>query len=201
MRVPFLMVCVLFFFAQCNHKANLIQIQGEAQGTSYNIRYFSTDNINYKDEIHSLLKAIDQSLSTYVPNSVISRINKNDTTVIVDKYFAEVFRKAQEISEKTGGVFDVTIAPVINAWGFGFTKKMNVDSAMIDSLLQFVGYKMVQLNGYQVVKSKPQIMLDFNAIAQGYTLDILASFLEDKGISNYLVELGGEVKTKRKKKP
>lgn len=198
MRASILMICFLLF-TQCNHQDKLIQIRGEAQGTTYSITYLSANNINYKEEIHSLLKAIDLSLSTYVPNSIISRINKNDSTAVVDKYFIDVFNKAEEISEKTGGAFDVTVAPVINAWGFGFTKKMQVDSAMIDSLLQYVGYRMVQLKANTVVKTKPQIMLDFNAIAQGYTVDILASFLESKGTRNYLVELGGEVKTRGEK--
>src|SRR5688572_290802 len=138
MRVSFLMVCFLLF-TQCKQQHKLIQIRGEAQGTTYSVTYLSADNINYKDEIHSLLNAIDLSLSTYVPNSIISRINKNDTTAVADKYFIDVFNKAEEISEKTGGAFDVTVAPIINAWGFGFTKKMQVDSMMIDSLLQYVG--------------------------------------------------------------
>src|SRR5687767_7342928 len=198
MRVSFLTICFLLF-TRCNQQDKLIQIRGEAQGTTYNITYLSADNINCKDEIHSLLKAIDLSLSTYVPNSIISRINKNDTTVVADKYFIDVFNKAAEISEKTGGAFDVTVAPIINAWGFGFTKKMQVDSIMIDSLLQYVGFEKVRLVNNKLIKAKPQIMLDFNAIAQGYTVDVLASYLDSKGINIYLVELGGEVKTKGQK--
>ena len=145
------------------------------------------------------MKRIDLSLSTYVPASIISGINKNDTAVIVDDHFINVFNQSIEVSEKTNGLFDVTVAPVINAWGFGFTKKANVDSVMIDSLLEFIGYKMVKLEGKKLVKQKPQSMLDFNAIAQGYTVDVLATYLESKGITNYLVELGGEVRAKGKK--
>ena len=107
--------------------------------------------------------------------------------------------RSVEVAEKTNGLFDITVAPVINAWGFGFTKKASVDSVMIDSLLDLVGYKMVRLEGKKLVKEKPQSMLDFNAIAPGYTVDILAAYLESKGITNYLVELGGEVKAKGKK--
>lgn len=199
MRISFLLLISLLLFLKCNHAdLHTLQIAGEAQGTTYHVSYLPAD-INYKREIDSLLKAVDRSLSTYVPTSIISRINKNDPGVLADKYFRDVFNKAEEISEKTAGIFDVTVAPIINAWGFGFTKKLQVDSSLIDSLLQFVGYKMVQLKEDQLLKKKPQILLDFNAIAQGYTVDLLALFLESKGISNYLVELGGEVKTKGKK--
>jgi thiamine biosynthesis lipoprotein len=199
MKVAVLAIVSILLFS-CNNESNqLIKIAGAAQGTTWHIAYLSGSNTNYKKEIDSILKAIDLSLSTYVPVSIISRINKNDTTVIVDKHFTEVFDKAVEVSEKTAGLFDVTVAPVINAWGFGFKKKAKVDSTMIDTLLQLVGYKMVRLNDKKIVKAKPQIMLDFNAIAQGYSVDVLAYFLERKGISNYMVELGGEVMAKGKK--
>ena len=200
MKSIFPMLVTAVFFTACNtNHNNLIKIEGNAQGTTYHISYFSADNINYKKAIDSLLKDIDTSMSTWVPVSIISRINKNDSSVLVDQYFMDVFNKSMEVSEKTGGLFDVTVGPLVNAWGFGFTKKVNVDSAMIDSLLHFVGYKMVRLQGRKLIKAKPQIMLDFNAIAQGYSVDVLSSYLENKGINNYLVELGGEVKAKGKK--
>lgn len=200
MKSIFLIIVSFILFVQCKEESNnIIKIAGEAQGTTYHITWLSKDDLNYKREIDSLLKALDLSLSTYVPASIISRINRNDTGVIADKYFAEVFNKSVEVSEKTGGLFDVTVGPVINAWGFGFTKKASVDSAMIDSLLDFVGYRMVRLEGRKLVKTKARMIIDFNAIAQGYSVDVLASFLESKGIINYLVELGGEVKAKGKK--
>ena len=118
---------------------------------------------------------------------------------MVDEYFSDVFNKSIEVSEKTKGVFDVTVAPIINAYGFGFTKKEKVNNILIDSLLKFIGYKKVRLVGRKLVKEIPQVMLDFNAIAQGYTVDVLASFLESKGISNYMVEVGGELRAKGKK--
>ena len=198
MRKYFFVFFSLAFLKCKAPREQLIQINGEAQGTTYQIKYFGSD-INYKVEIDSLLKAIDLSLSTYVANSIISRVNKNDTTVVADKYFTEVLNKAEQISKKTGGAFDVTVAPVINAWGFGYTKKIQVDSARVDSLLQYVGFEKVSLVNNKLIKEHPQTMLDFNAIAQGYSVDILASFIESKDISNYLVELGGEVKTKGKK--
>jgi thiamine biosynthesis lipoprotein len=201
MKTFFSIIVYSLLFLQCNQSGDeTIKIDGEAQGTTYHISYLSSQKINYKTEIDSLLKAIDLSLSTYVPNSIISKINKNDTSVVADKYFIDVFNKAQEISKKTGGDFDITVAPVINAWGFGFTKKEKVNSLLIDSLLKFVDYKIVKLEERKIVKDKPQTLLDLNAIAQGYTVDVLASFLEGQGIANYLVELGGEVKARGKKK-
>jgi thiamine biosynthesis lipoprotein len=104
-----------------------------------------------------------------------------------------------EVSEKTDGLFDITVAPVVNVYGFGFKKRERVTSGLIDSLLRFVGYKKVRLADNKVVKEMPQVMLDFNAIAQGYTVDVLASFLEGKGIRNYMVEVGGELRAKGRK--
>ena len=120
-------------------------------------------------------------------------------SVIVDEYFSDVFNKSIEVSEKTKGLFDVTVAPVVNAYGFGFAKREKVNQVLIDSLLKFIGYKKVRLEGKKLVKEIPQVMLDFNAIAQGYTVDVLAGFLESKGISNYLVEVGGELRARGKK--
>jgi FAD:protein FMN transferase len=187
---------ILFFTACKSDKNHVLKIEGKAQGTTYHISWLSSDRANYKKDIDSLLLEIDSSMSTWLPASLISRINNNDSNVLADQYFIEVFRKAKEVSEKTNGLFDVTVGPLVNAWGFGFAKKAKVDSSMIDSLLQYIGYKMLKLEGNKIIKAKPQIMLDFNAIAQGYTVDVLASYLESKGINNYLVELGGEVKAK-----
>lgn len=200
MKFTFLTITISLLVVNCkqdNHKA--IKIDGEAQGTTYQITYFSENNLNLKVGIDSILKRIDLSLSTYVPGSVISKINNNDTGITVDDHFVKVFNKAMEVSKKTQGLFDVTVAPVVNAWGFGFTRKGEVDSAMIDSLLDFIGYDMVRLEGIKLKKVKPQVILDFNAIAPGYTVDVLASYLESKGIFNYLIELGGEVIGKGKK--
>jgi thiamine biosynthesis lipoprotein len=177
----------------------MVELAGQAQGTTYHVTYFSRDDISYQVEIDSLLKRLDASLSTYKKESIISRFNVNDSTVVADRYFTDVFNKSIEVAEKTNGLFDITVAPIINAWGFGFTEKQDVDSIMIDSLLQFVGYKMVRLEADKVIKQKPQIMLDFNAIAQGYSVDVLADYLESKGIESYLVELGGEVRARGKK--
>lgn len=191
---------ILLLFATCKRGMdNTIKISGAAQGTTYNITYLAGENANYRTSIDSILKKIDSSLSTYLPVSIISRINQNDSTVLVDELFTDVFSKSIEVSEKTGGVFDVTVAPVVNAWGFGFKKKEKVTQGLIDSLLPFVGYKKIKLQGDKLIKESPQVMLDFNAIAQGYTVDVLAKFLERQGIDNYLVEVGGELRASGKK--
>jgi thiamine biosynthesis lipoprotein len=175
-------------------REDIVKISGEAQGTTYHITYISGNRTDYREAIDSIFIKIDSSLSTYIPFSIISRINRNDSTVVADEHFTSVFNKAAAVAAATGGIFDVTIAPVINAWGFGFAKKSQVDSLLIDSLLGLVGYQNVKLEGNRVVKARPGLMLDFNAIAPGYTVDLLSSFLEGKGIHRYIIELGGEVR-------
>ncbi len=195
---PILIGLVLISACQ-SKKNNLITIDGEAQGTTWHISYLSEDTINHKQAIDSILKDIDRSLSTYVPVSIISRINNNEPDILVDPYFTDVFNKSMEVSQRTEGLFDVTVGPLVNAWGFGFSKKANIDSTRIDSILQYVDYKMLNLDGNRLIKQKKEIQLDFNAIAQGYTVDVLASYLNKKGVENYLVELGGELIAKGKK--
>ncbi len=198
-RIIFSLVAI-FLLASCKSELkNSIQISGAAQGTTYHITYLAGQHSNYREAIDSIFKKIDLSLSTYKPGSVISKMNRNDTAVLADDYFSDVFTKSMEVSEKTKGLFDVTVAPVINAYGFGFTKKEKVTQSLIDSLLRFVGYKKLRLADRKLVKEMPQIKLDFNAIAQGYTVDVLSSFLESKGIRHYLVEVGGELRAKGKK--
>lgn len=194
-------VAGLLIFLQACHPSNteVIKIEGNAQGTTYHISYLADRSVNLKEAVDSILRKLDTSLSTYLPVSIISRINQNDSAAIPDDHFIKVFNKSKEVSEKTGGAFDITVAPLVNAWGFGFSKKEQVDSLLIDSLLQFVNYRYVQLIAGRVEKSKPRVQLDFNAIAQGYSVDVLAAFLISKGIENFLVELGGEVMAKGKK--
>lgn len=171
-------------------------IHGSTQGTTYNMTFEYLAGEDLQSEIEHVLHDFDMSLSTYDPKSIISRINHNDTTVVVDKKFEEVFHEARRVYEKTGGAFDITVAPLVNAWGFGFTPGADVDSAMIDSLLMYVGMDKVSLQDGKIIKDSPNIMLDVNAIAQGYSVDVVAEYMEEKGIENYLVEIGGELKCK-----
>ncbi len=188
----------IFLLSRGRFRNEYIKIAGFTQGTSYHITYEDRHRINLKPEIDSLLADFDQSLSTYIPSSIISRVNLNEPDVKVDKLFTTVFDKAYEVYQNTSGAFDITIAPIANVWGFGFTEKADVDSAMIDSLLQYIGMNKVRLKNSKVVKTCPQVMLNVNAIAQGYSVDIISTYLEKKGIHNYLVEIGGEIKAKGK---
>ena len=126
-------------------------------------------------------------------------VNNNDTTVRTDSVFNAIFRKSMEISENTSGAFDITVGPLVNAWGFGFTSRIKVNQHVLDSLLPLVNYKAVKLNGTRVVKGKPGIKLDYNAIAQGYSVDEIGRFIASKGIENYLIDVGGEVLARGKK--
>jgi thiamine biosynthesis lipoprotein len=200
LRLIFHILIALILISACKSNDNkLIVIEGEAQGTTWHISYISEDGLNHKKAIDSILKDIDLSLSTYVPASIISRINKNEPGILLDPYFTDVLNKSMEVSQRTGGLFDITVAPLVNAWGFGFSKKANIDSTKIDSILQYVDYKMLKLDRNKLIKEKNGIQLDFNAIAQGYSVDVLALYLEKNGVKNYLVELGGELIAKGKK--
>jgi thiamine biosynthesis lipoprotein len=120
-------------------------------------------------------------------------MNNNDTTVVADQIYETIFKKAMEVSVASDGAFDITVGPLVNAWGFGFSKKANVDQAMVDSLLPLVGYRKVQLINGKLIKTDPRIRVDFDALAQGYTSDWLAQYFESKGIHDYLIDVGGEV--------
>jgi len=171
-------------------------MSGFAQGTSYHITYENSNSKDYSDDIESLLKAFDKSLSIYDSTSIISRINNDDPTVEADDWFVEVFNKSVEVSILSGGAFDITVGPVVHAWGFGNAPIAKHDTAYIDSLLQYVGMDKVKLEGRKIIKKYPGVKIDVNAIAQGYSVDVVSNFFESKGIENYLVEIGGEVRGK-----
>lgn len=179
------------------NQATYIKIQGFAHGTTYHIIYKHPRGINLKAGLEKVMDSVDASLSTYDSTSIISRINRNEN-VKPDADFKKVFRRAQEISNATNGAFDITIAPVVNAWGFGFTERTKVDSSIIDSLQQFTGFAKVALQNEIIKKQDSSIMLDVNAIAKGFSVDKTARYLEGKTINNYMVEIGGEVRVKGK---
>jgi thiamine biosynthesis lipoprotein len=181
--------------APLNNPGYYIALNGQTQGTTYHIIYESKDSTDYQSEIDSLLREFDLSLSTYEPGSIISRINRDEQDVELSDYFIQCFNASRQVFEASGGAFDITVAPVVNAWGFGFTEKMDPDSLMIDSLLQYVGMDKIGIENGKIRKEKPGVMLDVNAIAQGYAVDIVSCYLASKDIHNYLVEIGGEVRT------
>ncbi len=167
---------------------------GGALGTSYSITYLAKGELDFQKEIDSVFDAVNQSMSTYLPTSDISRINKGDSTVVVDQMFRDVFELSRQVHNNTRGYFDPTVGVLVNAWGFGPGKQLELDSVGVDSLLHYVGFQKVNLTGEnKVVKELPGIQIDFNAIAKGYAIDRLAVLLDEKGIKDYLVEVGGEM--------
>jgi thiamine biosynthesis lipoprotein len=187
----------LLIIISCNRQSKPVYISfgGFTQGTTYSITYESPDSTVYKEDIEILLANFDSSLSTYNQYSTITKINNNQSNS-TDSYLHTVFTKAEEVYKTTNGAFDITVAPLVNAWGFGFHNKSEITNSLVDSLLEFVGFSKISIKDSFIIKSDPRIMIDMNAIAQGYSVDIVADFLEKKGVDNYLVEIGGEVKTK-----
>jgi thiamine biosynthesis lipoprotein len=161
-------------------------------GTSYNITYQCADN--HQADIEKALAEVDASLSPFNDTSIITHVNRNED-VVLDDLFLDVFRLAQKINEDTEGAFDITVAPLVNAWGFGFKNGVNPDAKAIDSLRQVVGFQKVRLENNKVVKFDPRVMLDCSAIAKGYGVDVVANLLRKYGIKNFMVEIGGEVVT------
>ncbi len=190
----------LFFvlLSGCTESAALREhvYQGGALGTSYSIKVFTPDTTDLQPAIDSVFRVVNQSLSTYLPDSDISRINSGDSGVQVDKMFAEVFNMSVEIYEQTDGYFDPTVGILVDAWGFGPGQALKMDSTRVDSLRQYVGLDKVRLTpDYRIAMQQPGMRLDFNAIAKGYAVDRLGVMLEDKGAADYLVEVGGELRT------
>ena len=161
-------------------------------GTAYKIVYQHDKDLS--KEIREELMKVDSSLSPFNEKSVITAVNQN-RDVVLDTLFLDVFTKAMEISRETDGAFDITVAPLVNAWGFGFKNETRPTPLQVDSLLQIVGYKKVRLEGNKVIKRDPRMMLDCSAIAKGYGVDVVARYLRSLGIRNFMVEIGGEVVT------
>lgn len=172
-----------------------IKDSGMVFGTTYSITYQYHENL--KSDIEDVMQQVDNSLSPFNKSSVITAIN-NNTSTKADNYLTEVFTLAQTVNKETDGAFDITVAPLVNAWGFGFRSGTRPTEAQIDSLLTIVGQEKVTLKDGEIIKSDPRIMLDCSAIAKGFGVDKVAEFLADKGIKNYLVEIGGEISARGK---
>jgi thiamine biosynthesis lipoprotein len=167
-------------------------LQGEAQGSYYAITYFDEQGRNFQREIDSIFLAMDMSVNLWVNNSVITKVNRNEE-VTLDSIFIDNFRIAQEAARLSDGYFDPTISPIVAAWGFSYKNGDSITPQLIDSLKQLVDYRKVHIENGKVIKENPAMTLDFNAIAQGYTSDLIAAFLDSRGITNYLVDTGGEI--------
>lgn len=198
-RISLLFLFLLFF--SCKEKPEYSSFAGAAQGTTYSIVFENSDQRNPLDlraEVEKILQDFDMSLSLYKDSSILSKINRNQEAV-PDKFFTEVFKRSAEISQLTDGAFDVTVGPLVKAWGFGPDEHKNVSPSKIDSLLNLVGMEKVELKNGIIRKTDPRISLDFNAIAQGFSVDVVSTYLDEKGIRSYLVEIGGEVRVRGNK--
>lgn len=187
-------VLLVSFLISCNGEQKNTKLTGAVFGTSYSIIYDS--DINYEKQFDSLFYVINKSMSTYQVNSDISKLNRNET-VEIDNHFINVYDASKEIFGLTEGAFDPTIGNVVNAWKFGAENTIEVvDSLKIDSLMQYVGYDNTYRLKRSIIKSNPNVYLEFNAIAKGYGVDVIGEFLESQNVKNYLVEIGGELRAK-----
>lgn len=194
--LPQILVLVMLFWG-CKQRINkeYIQIEGFTQGTTFNIAYYDVQKRNFSVDIDSILAAIDTSMSIYNPASVIVAFNSSTNGAEVDNLLAEVVLKSIAISNETNGAFDITVGPLVKAWGFHIKRGEMPTNSDIEELLNLIGLDKIALNGNYLQKKHPKVMIDVNAIAQGYTVDLIGEFLERKGVSDYLVEVGGEVRT------
>ena len=192
MRKHLVLLIGLVVFAACGRQPKKMVLQGLAQGSYYAVTYFDEQNRNFQREIDSIFHAVDMSVNLWVDSSVISKVNRNEE-VVLDDIFVDNFNIAQEAALLSDGYFDPTISPIVAAWGFSYKNGDSITPQLIDSLKQLVDYRKVRIDSGKVIKTNPDIRLDFNAIAQGYTSDLIAAFLDSKGIKNYLVDTGGEI--------
>ena len=191
-QVPFLVLLVIGTVLIISQQRNMPyqKCSGSIFGTVYNITYQYDKDI--QKELEAKLQEVDMALSMFNRESVISKVNHNEDVKLNDM-FLNVFNQAQQISADTDGAFDITVAPLVNIWGFGFKRGQTPSKPAIDSLRTIIGYQKVKYANGRIVKQDPRIMLDCSAIAKGYGVDVVASLLNDKGIKNYLVEIGGEI--------
>lgn len=193
MKRLILATLIIFTLVSCNKRAEYKKSAGKIFGTYYAITYQYSEDLS--SGMREVMDGVNNSLSTFNKNSVISKINNNEE-VVLDTLFTNMFNKAMEISELTGGAFDITVAPLVNAWGFGFdpsSDKKWLSAVEIDSIKQFVGYKKVWIEDSVVVKADPRVRLDASAIAKGYGCDLVAEYLRAKGCQNFMVDIGGEL--------
>ena len=188
-----------YFFAfvliSCDSGPTEELVVGEALGTTYSIKYYSEEDVNLEVALDSIFERVNQSMSTYHDDSDISRINRGDSSVVVDSLFREVFELSQQVYSETSGYFDPTVGNLVNFYGFGPERmEIEVDSTTVDSLMNFVGLEKINISGENLLqKQSPEIYLDFNAIAKGYAVDLVGHYLTSKGVDNFLIEIGGEL--------
>lgn len=182
----------ILFLNSCQQPKQYFEVTGMLH-TPYQIKFEYTKSL--EDEIHAELQRYYHCLNPFDSTSVISQVNRNKD-IDVDDLFVEVFNKAKKVSEQTNGIYDITCAPFINLWGFGFSKSDSVTQAMIDSVRTFVGYQKVRLDGKKVVKDDPRILLNCSSLGDGCSCEVIARLFDSKGIKNYMIDIGGETTVK-----
>ncbi|MDR0505586.1 MAG: FAD:protein FMN transferase [Dysgonamonadaceae bacterium] len=187
----FLLFCMSLI--ACKRQMPYFFTEGEIFHTNFHIKY--QHNRELSKEIKACLDSFDLSLNPFNKNSIIYKVNHNED-VEIDDWFAAVFNKAQEVSEITGGIYDVTCAPLINLWGFGYEKIGETNQNAIDSVKQFVGYTKVRLDGKKVIKEDMRLQINASSLAKGYACDVIAELFDYMHICNYMVEIGGEIRAK-----
>ena len=191
-RQYLVVVLALLALVSCEKEPENIKYSGPIFGTYFNITYYDENDRRYDEAIDSIFNIINGSLSTYWSDSDISRFNRNEP-VEVDDHFRKVFKASKKIYKETKGVFDPTIGNVVNAWNFGPDEnKFITDSSTISGLMKFVGFDKVLMLEERFIRPD-SVYLDFNAIAKGYAIDVVAQYLKSKGIVNYLVDIGGDM--------
>ncbi len=198
MRKIDLMIIGLAVLASCGKQPEKVVLQGLAQGSYYAVTYYDEQNRNFQREIDSIFHAVDMSVNLWVDSSIISKVNRNEE-VALDSIFIDNFNIAQEAARLSDGYFDPTISPIVAAWGFSYKSGDSLTPQLIDSLRQLVDYRNIRIENGKVVKENPAMTLDFNAIAQGYTSDLIARFLESRGVKIFLVDTGGEIMARGEK--
>lgn len=191
MRKYIFIISALLLFS-CKEQPKKTNYSGITQGSYFSITYYDESGRTFESEFDSIFVAVGNSVSLWDENSIIRKVNRNED-VVVDKVFRDNFEWAKKASEFSDGAFDATIGPLVAAWGFHYKKEMEMTPAMVDSIRQLVDFKKIEIIDNKIVKAKPNMTLDFNAVAQGYTADLIGTFLEEKGVTNYLVDVGGEI--------
>ena len=186
------LLAVVWFIRKPTQK--LHEISGATMGTTYQVKYFGSESVD-PAEVDQTLKDLNQSLSTYIEDSEISRFNRGELMKMQSPYFLPVLEKSKEVYKETEGAFDPTVMPLVRAWGFGPGEKAIPDSSQVSELLSLVSFDSIFFNEEALCKMKKEMQLDFSAIAKGYGVDVVYDLLSSKGLENIYVEIGGELRT------
>lgn len=187
----------VFFLYSCvttpKQEVEYVKNSGKIYGTFYHATYQHPEGKDLQQAIEEKMQKFELSLSTFNPSSVISRINNNDASVVTDDFFETMYAEARKVSENSDGAFDITVAPLVNAWGFGFGNKDRMEIPDVEAILSYIGFQKIKLENHKIIKSDKRIMLDASAIAKGQSADVIGNLLASNGCKNYMVEIGGEV--------